>query len=82
MERFALDVNVECGGLSSLRATAAPSLESDVGGAALLPSIRRDFAGLRRIFAGFRLVIAGKLMQIQRKFDAEAYIAEISDHKN
>ena len=29
-KRFAPDVNVGCGGLSSLRATAAPSLESNV----------------------------------------------------
>ena len=30
LERFAPDVNVGCGGLNSLRATAAPTVESDV----------------------------------------------------
>ena len=50
-ERFAPDVNVGCGGLNSLRATAAPLLESDVRGAASLASFRHDF---RRLLAQFR----------------------------
>ena len=54
LERFAPVVNDGCGGLNSLRATAAPLLESDVGGTALLASFRQDFAGFRLNFAGFR----------------------------
>ena len=53
LERFALVVNVECGGLSSLRATAAPSWEFDVGGTALQASFRHDFAGSRHVFAAY-----------------------------
>ena len=40
--------------LSSLRATAAPLWESDVGGTSLLASFRHVFAGSRHVFAAFR----------------------------
>ena len=60
LERFAPDVNVGCGGLNSLRATAAPLLESEVGGTALLASFRCAFAGFRHVCAGFRRVFEGK----------------------
>ncbi len=53
LERFAPVVNDGCGGLSSLRATAAPSWEFDVGGTSLQASFCHDFAGSRHVFAAF-----------------------------
>ena len=42
-----------CGGLNSLRATAAPLLESDIRFAAMVSSFRQDFAVFWQKFAGF-----------------------------
>ena len=39
--------------MNSLRATAAPLLDSDVGGTALRASFRHDFASSGHVFAGF-----------------------------
>ena len=43
-----------CGGLNSLRATAAPLWEFDVGGTALLASFRYVLAGSRHVCAVLR----------------------------
>ena len=64
LERFAPDVNVGCGGLNSLRATAAPLLESDVGGKAQLASFWCAFVGCRHVCAGFRRVFDSKSTKI------------------
>ena len=58
--------------MTSLRATAAPLLESDVGGTALLASFRQDSGGFRLNFAGFRAQTeckSSKIWSSRRNFE-------------
>ena len=65
--------------MSSLRATAAPLWESDVGGTALLASLRQDFAGSRHDFAAWRSKIRPQSSQDHPKSLFEAPFDEFSE---
>ena len=75
LERFAPDVNAGCGGLSSLRATAAPLLKSDVRGVALLASFRNEF---RRLLSEFRRFSSPDGAEIQENPIHQAKFQEFS----